>query len=125
MASTAHFRTVAGRAAAILTTGEVAGATLDLSDAWAGHVAVDLDFTLGSLTNVIVRFYGSEDGSTWKPIANGSVLMTETLTATATRLYLVPALAGVKYFRASVQGTGVVTSSSCAFSYKHWRRASQ
>lgn len=126
MASQAPNKSLAARAAAILTTGEVAGATLDLNEAWGSHVTYQLDFTLGSLTNVIVRFYVSMDGTTWVPVAGPTgALMTETITATATRAYTVNHLAGWKYFRATLQGTGTVTSSSATGTYRYLRRGTQ
>jgi hypothetical protein len=115
MASTA---TATGRAAAILTTGEVDGAVLDLSASFDGGVSVELDFTLGSLTNGIVRFYGSDDNSTWRPLHNGAAALTETITANATRCYVMR-LPGIRYFKVSIQGTGTVTSSSAAFTYRY------
>jgi hypothetical protein len=125
MASQAPNKVLAARAAAILTTGEVAATALDLNEAWGSHVTVQLDFTIGSLTNVIVRFYASMDGTTYVPIAAASALMTETVTATATRIYAPPALVGWKFFRATLQGTGTVTSSSATLNYRYLRRGSQ
>ncbi len=93
-----------GRAADILTTGEVFGTALT--------------FTIGSLTNVIVKFYGSADDVTYDPLANGIAVLTETLTASAERMYVISA-PGVRYFKASVQGTGTVTSSTCAYVYRY------
>lgn len=129
-----------GRAAAILTTGEVAGASFDLDKAGGAQVVVDLSFTKGSLTNAIVRFYGSRDGTTFDPIAvmsaagtvatgDGTIAgamqpMIDTLTANAERMYVVPKLPGVKWFRVSIQGTGTVTSSSAAFNYLYDRLGS-
>lgn len=107
-----------GRAAAILTTGEVFGTALDLANTVDGRVTVDLTFTIGSLTNVIVKFYGSADDVTYDPLANGIAVLTETLTASAERMYVISA-PGVRYFKCSVQGTGTVTSSSCAFVYRY------
>lgn len=108
-----------GRAAAILTTGEVDGATLDLQTAtFDGAVTVDFTFTIGSLTNVIVRFYGSPDNSAWKALYSGPTAITETLTASGDRHYVVRA-PGLRYFKVSVQGTGTVTSSTCAFTYRY------
>jgi hypothetical protein len=108
-----------GRAATILTTGEVVGATLDLQSTSLDHaVTVELDFTLGSLDNEIVRFYGSSDNVTFRPISVDGTVLTETLTANATRCYVVR-VPGIRYFRASVQGTGTVTSSSCAYTYRY------
>lgn len=110
-----------GRAAAILTTGEVAGATFKLSRAKDRKVTVALTFTIGSLTDVDVHFYGSVDGTNWDVIAPNGAAMTETLTASAERMYPVPSMEGVKFFRVSVQGGGTVTSSSCAFDYLYTR----
>lgn len=126
MASSASNKSLAARAAAILTTGEVAATAMDLNEAWGGNVNVQLDFTIGSLTNVIVKFYVSMDGTTYVPIAapTGAV-MTETVTATATRAYAVGNLAGWKFFRATLTGTGTVTSSSATLTYRYLRRGSQ
>src|ERR1041384_3971031 len=113
MASGSPNKSLAARAAAILTTGEVAAAALDLNEAFASQVTVQLDFTLGSLTNVIARFYVSMDGTNYYAVtADTGALMTETVTATATRCFPLGNLAGWKYFRATLQGTGTVTSSS-------------
>ena len=125
MASSAPNKAILGRAAAILTTAEVAGASLDLNSAYAAAVTVDLDFTLGSLTNVVVRFYASMDGGTWKPINLGQGLLTETLTASASRAYVIPHLAGWKSFVASVQGTGTPTGSSVNVTYRYLNQGSQ
>lgn len=125
MASSAPNKATVGRSAAILTTGEVAGATFDLNNAWGSQVTVDLSFTLGSLTNVVVRFYASMDGTTFDPISLGSTLMTETLTASTERCYVMPALPGWKNFRVSLQGTGTTTSSTANFTYRYLRRGSQ
>lgn len=125
MASSAPNKSLVARAAAILTTGEVAATAFDLNKAWGSTVNVALDFTLGSLTNVIVRFYASADGTTYVPISDGTALLTETLTATATRVYAVPALVGWKNFRVTLQGTGTTTSSSATVTYRWLQRGSQ
>ncbi len=124
MASQAPNKVLAARAAAILTTAEVAGAALDLNEAWGSSVTVELSFTKGSLTNVIIQFYVSMDGTTYVPYAAGSALMTETITANATRAYAVSA-PGWKWFRATLTGTGTVTSSSATMNYRYLRRGSQ
>lgn len=125
MASSAPNKSRIGRTAAILTTSEVAATALDVNETFGANVSVDLSFTIGSLTNVIVRFYASTDGVTYKSIAVGGVEMAETLTASAERCYVLPSLAGWKYIRASVQGTGTVTGSSAAIVYRYQRRGSQ
>lgn len=125
MASGTPNKKFTARAAAILTTGEVAGATFDLNESFNSGVTVDLDFTIGSLTNCIVRFYVSMDGTTFVPIAAAGAVVTETITATATRAYTFASLAGWKSFRATVQGTGTTTSSSATILYRYLRRGSQ
>lgn len=113
-----------GRASAVLTTGEVAGAAASVSQFYNGEIWVDFDFTLGSLTNVIVKFYASMDGTTYDLIENDGGSMTKTLTANSTAAYPVPQLKGWRFFRVSVQGTGTVTSSLCAFTYRGLRKGS-
>jgi len=125
MASSGANKAIAARAAAILTTGEVAAERIDLNVTWGGKVSVFLDFTLGSLTNVIIRHYVSMDGTTYYPLAIGSAVITETITASATRAYSVGDLGGWKFYRASLQGTGTVTSSTATLVYRYLRRGSQ
>jgi hypothetical protein len=125
MANSAANKAFVARSAAILTTGEVAASRLDLNLCWGGLVSVDVDFTLGSLTNGILRFYVSADGTTYKPIAIGGIVSTETITADATRAYIFPALPGWKWFRATIQGTGTVTSSSATITYRRLAPGSQ
>jgi len=110
-----------GRASAILTTGEVAGTALSLIGIRGQLVTVDFSFTIGSLTNVTVKFYGSMDGTTYDPINVYGTAMQEVLTASAERCYIVPALPGWKWFRVSVQGSGTATNSLCTFTYR-WEK---
>jgi hypothetical protein len=125
MASSAPNESLAVRAAAIMTTSEVAGTSLDLNSAWGSRATVQIDFTLGSATNGIFRFYVSQDGSTWYTLygATGAVL-TQTLTANSTIAIPVHA-AGWKFLRVSVQGTGTMTSSSATVTARYLRRGSQ
>ena len=126
MASSAPNKQLAARAAAILTNTEVAATALDLNKTWSSLVSVDLSFTIGSLTNVIVKFYASPDGTTYKQIAvNGGTLMAETLTASGERCYAVPPLPGWKYFRVTVTGTGTLTSSSATITYRYLAAGTQ
>lgn len=111
-----------GRASAVLTTSEVAGAALSLDQVRDKRVSVDLSFTIGSLTNVVVVFYVSDDGTTYDQLYDGATALTETLTADGERAYQMPSLAGWKYFRVSVNGTGTVTSSLCDFTYRFDKR---
>jgi len=125
MASSSPNKVVAARAAAILTTAEVAAATLDLNETYAGRVSVDINFTLGSLTNVVLRYYVSMDGTNWTPVeTDGGDGVSHTLTATTTKAVPVQA-GGWKFFKTSAQGTGTVTSSSLTLNYRYLRRGSQ
>lgn len=125
MASSAPNKAVTARAAAVLTAAEVAASTLDLNETWGGQVNVQLDFTKGSLTNVIVKHYVSADGTNFYPLASGTALETETITADATRAYKMTGLGGWKFYRATLTGTGTVTSSSATVTYRYLRRGSQ
>ncbi len=109
-----------GRAAAILTTGEVLTTAFDMANTLDGGVTVDMSFTKGSLTNVIMIAYGSADDVTYKPLYSGVTAITETLTADGERLYLLK-LPGVRYIKVGVQGTGTVTSSSCTITLRYQR----
>lgn len=109
-------RSETGRAAAILTTGEVDGSTFDLTKVARSSMALKFDFTLGSLTNCTLRFYGTVNGTTWYPMQDIGGNVSYTLTANTTRIFAFVA-PGVKQFKASVQGSGTTTSSSAAFDY--------
>jgi hypothetical protein len=113
-----------GRTAAILTTGEVAGTALSLAQCRDAQLTVDLSFTIGSLTNVTVRFYASMDGTTYDPISSGVTVMSEVLTASTERCYVMPALSGWKFFRASMEGSGTATNSTANYTYRWLRRGS-
>jgi hypothetical protein len=115
-----------GRASAVLTTSEVAGTAIDLDLCKNKQVVVDFGFTLGMLTNVTARFYGSTDGTNYFLLADLAVPGTSSivLTASTDRFYVMPPLPGVKWFRVSVQGSGTVTSSLCDFTYLYDRRGS-
>lgn len=127
MASAAPNRNMVARAAAILTTGEVAASSLDLNDAFDSKLTVEISFTLGSLTNGIFRFYASKDGTTFEPLEVGyDGTATVSRTYTGDQDIVIPVNAqGWKFFRVSVQGTGTVTSSSATVTYRWLRRGTQ
>lgn len=121
---------VALRASAVLTNAYVASATLDTMH--ANTVVVLTSFTKGSLTNAMLRFDISDDGTTWYPaetVDNGSTTVAAdeaqvnqfakvhvlTVGAPTTHSNVIrtelPGGALAKYFRARVLGTGTVTSS--------------
>lgn len=114
-------KSMIGRAAAILTTSEVAATAFAImGNAAESEVLVDLRFTLGSLTNGIVRFYAldPQDGTTWVPIQDTAGNVSYTLTASTDRMFHIRA-PGVNSIRASIQGTGTVTSSSATITYRY------
>lgn len=125
MASATPNKAFSARASAVLTTGEVAGTSFILNEAQNSEVLVELDFTLGMLTNVIVRFYGSMDGTNWYTI-HGSTgdALTQTLTASSDHALPVRA-GGYRFLRVSAQGTGTVTNSLLAVVIRYLRRGSQ
>jgi hypothetical protein len=124
MASSAPNKSFVVRAAAILTTGEVAGASFDLNEAWGSEPTVQINFTLGSLTNGIFRAYVSMDGVTFVPLETSPGTTLRTLTADGTVAIPIYAM-GWKFLRISVQGTGTVTSSSAAVTLRYLKRGSQ
>lgn len=125
MASGAPNKNLAARASAILTTGEVAATRIDLNEAFNGRLTVSIDFTLGSLTNGIFRYYVSDDGTTYYPHeTTGGGVVSHTLTADGTKSVTIDA-PGWKWFRVTVQGTGTVTSSLAAVKYRYLQRGSQ
>lgn len=102
------------RAAAILTNSAVAASTINGSKLADGTLSVQIDFTLGSLTNVIINPQGSQDGTTWYDITTPGAL---TLTASGTKSLPVSAV-GWKFFRVTATGTGTLTSSSLTLTYR-------
>lgn len=126
MASSAPNKAFVGRTAAILTTGEVAGNAFDLNNAWSSTVTVDASFTIGSLTNVILKAYASTDGVTYDPVTDYSgAAWSRTETASVERCYSIPAMPGWKFFRMTAQGTGTLTSSTLNYTYRYLNRGSQ
>ena len=125
MASSAPNKSLVARAAAILTTGEVAGSRIDLNETFNGSLGCQVDFTLGSLTNVILRPYVSMDGTNWYLMYGpAGASLAVTLTASAT-IALPLSAPGWKFMRVSAQGTGTVTSSSLTLTYRYFRRGTQ
>lgn len=125
MASSTPNKVLPARASVVLTTAEVAAARLDLNESFDSSVGVQIDFTKGSLTNGIFRAYVSMDGTTYYPLQTASGTASA-FTYTADSTFAVTfQCQGWKYFRMTVQGTGTVTSSLAALSYRYLRRGSQ
>lgn len=96
------------RAAAILTNGAVASNTVSLPATATQYMMVFCDFTIGSLTNVIIQPQLSYDGTNWFDLTDPGSL---TITATGKKVFPVNGQ-GAKLFRVTATGTGTVTSSS-------------
>lgn len=124
MASSAANREFTVRAAAIMTTSEVAGTSFDLNSAADALITVDHRFTVGSADSGTFRYYVSMDASTWVPCEslNGDVSYAPTANATKCATFLLP---GWKWFRVSVQGAGTMTSSSATVSVRYHRKGTQ
>jgi len=125
MASQAPNRNAVARASAVLTTGEVAAAKFDLNEAFDSQVSVQVDFTLGMLTNVTLRGYVSMDGTTWynlSSILGGATSAALTADAAIGYVFRAP---GWKWFRLTAQGSGTVTNSLLALTYRWLRRGTQ
>lgn len=122
MASSAPNKHFAVRAAAITTNAEVAGTSFDLNEAKDSEVVAQINFTLGSLTNGIFRFYVSMDGTTFFTLMGPTgAALTQTYTGNATNAIPLNAR-GWKFLRISVEGTGTVTSSSATVGIRYLRR---
>ena len=125
MASQAPNQTLAARASAVLTTGEVAATRMDVNEACNGVINVQIVFTLGMLTNCTFRYMVSMDGTTYYPIKSlGAGVASVVPTADSTYVETFNA-AGYKWFRVSAQGSGTVTSSLAAIDYRWHKRGSQ
>ncbi len=124
MASSAPNKSLAARASAVLTNAEVKTAAFDINNAADATVSVDIAFTLGSLTNVILKFYVSMDGVTWIDAGDFAGLNSYTLTASTTKAFCI-AHPGWKFFAVGATGTGTVTSSLLAVNLRYLKRGSQ
>lgn len=126
------------RAAAILTNGYVAGTVLGAQSRDANqvitadevdqfnHLALEVDFTLGSLTNVAIKIEFSEDNSSWyqlqKPSNSSGIISSQLafyqIAASGSYYFDINAdfFNGggfkTKYIRISSSGVGTLTSSS-------------
>lgn len=124
MANSSPNKLLVARAAAILTNAEVKTPVFDLNNAYDSSVSVELLFTLGSLTNVIMKFYVSMDGVTFLDAGDFSATNLYTVTASQTRAYMVQH-SGWKFFAVGLTGTGTVTASSATLNFHYLRRGSQ
>jgi hypothetical protein len=124
MANSSANKAFAARAAAILTNAEVKATSFDLNNAYDSALSVELSFTLGSLTNVIMKFYVSMDGSTWFDAGDFSAANSYTITASTTKAFAIQH-PGWKFFAVGLTGTGTVTSSSATVNLRYLRRGSQ
>lgn len=113
------FLTTPVRAAAILTTGYVAGTVIDNA---YGYNQLDIlwKFTLGSLTSGELKVeFSIDNGTSYYQDTNAAVsagTTTVTLneyTQTATGNYRISIPISARLVKISAKGTGTVTSSSC------------
>lgn len=114
-----------GRASAVLTTGEVSGASLRLDDVWGGEVVTQFSFTLGMLTNVTLRAYVSMDGSTWFQLSDDDGSVWSTVPTADRTGAVIHHCAGWKFFKMSAQGSGTVTNSLLDFTHRFLKVGSQ
>ncbi len=114
------------RSSAVLTNSYVASSSLNISK--SSYAQFMVKFTIGSLTNAIIKFDVSDDGSVWYPAAltksgapttSGDEAQTAILVDASV---MAPATASATYYsfglyqlgnwmRAQILGTGTVTSS--------------
>lgn len=112
------------RASAVLTTGEVNGTSFGLNKAHGSRCSVDLRFTIGSLTNVTVRYYVTDaDALVWVPLETaGGGVVSHVLSADTKKSVLIDA-PGWSYLRVSAQGSGTVTDSLLEVKARYITRA--
>lgn len=104
---------VVGRAAAVLTNAAVASNVVQVNQTLDGWITVYANFTIGSLTNVILNPQISDDGTNWYDVTDPGTL---TITATGKKAFSICSK-GAKQFRVQATGTGTVTSSSLALNF--------
>ena len=101
------------RASTVLTNAAVGTTPLSVGATLDGFVGVQINFTIGSLSNGIFNPQVSNDGATWYDVTKPGLL---TLTASGNKAFAVNCN-GFKLFRVAVTGTGTVTSSLAAIWY--------
>lgn len=115
------------RAATMLTTGYVAGNVIgnntDFSQGGVhlqNQLVVYLDFTIGSLNDLLIKIEFSQDGTNYYQETTSAIaagVSTDTLTVhkyTATGKYRIALPIKDRYIKISALGEGTVTSSSLA-----------
>ncbi len=128
MPATTPYRSSVGRASLVLTNAEVFSTALDMLDVEAGEVSVQADFTVGMLTNVILRLVVSADDITYYDLcAPVAAIARATCTPTADGVLAIPVpkLAGWRYFKVGATGTGTVTDSLLALTYRYLKRGQE
>jgi hypothetical protein len=110
--------TSAGRAAAVLTNGEVYGTVVDLQGAMDGKLSVDLTFTIDTLTSVTWRLAVGDTVPPTETLWINGMAMTGSLTA-STEAKMTFDCAGYRYARFALTGVGAVGASSAAFDYDY------
>ena len=110
--------TSAGRAAAVLTNGEVYGTVVDLSAAMDGKVAVDLTFTLDTLTSCTWRMAVGDTVTPTETLWVNGIIQTGSLTGD-TEAKMLFDCGGYRYARFALTGVGAVGASSAAFDYDY------
>ena len=108
------------RDAAILTTSYVAGNIIGNASEY-NTVALEIDFTIGSLTSMEMKLEVSNDGTNYyqqvaESTSGGSTTVSldeRTWTASGKYAFLITPVRA-KYIKVSVKGTGTTTGSSCA-----------
>lgn len=116
------------RTAAILTnsyvSGTVIGGTVESQNLFYNNqLIIEIDFTIGSLTNVIIMVEFSTDGITWFQQSYEDIAAATGVSTLRPRYHLIAATGKYRfepiticepYIRISASGTGTVTSSSLA-----------
>jgi hypothetical protein len=116
-----NFLPIRLRDAAILTNAYVAATVVEKCNEY-DQLCLYVDFTVGSLTNILVKVEFSIDNTNYFQESFSSIsTTTDTLSLgvhkiTATGKYIINVPVQGTYAKVSVIGEGTVTSSSCAIS---------
>jgi hypothetical protein len=113
------------RAVVVLTALEVAATRFETNKSDHGGLSVEVAYTKGDETNCIVRFYASQNGTDYYPIAETYTGVSETLTASTTKIYSFPAILGYRFFRVSGVATAGTPTGTLGINYRYFVRGSQ
>lgn len=114
-----------GKASSTLSkTAEVDSSTFSTALSNYGKVAVKFAYTKGDESNATIRFYVSQDASTWVAVEDDGGKTYETLTSTGTKVYRFGFLPFV-FFKVTVRTTDGTPTGTYTTDYFYHKAGSQ